>query len=345
MNQPRDAKGRFCKKSDDKKYESFVAYKGFDLDLRCRGMQYEIGKVASVKGRPVLCENGLHFCVNPLDVLSYYEPLISRYCVVKPQGLLSSRTTGTTKQCTTKLLVERELDITEFCRSIEAYYQRNTPELSSLHNEVYSHFVIQKFSYDPVVEVSDAYDACTTRSSDLSLTLRDHSVCRANDSLYSIAIARGRDSVASADIAIVTNANSIARSVRVLGLAYCAKGGHAVTEAEGSVAVSFSGEAAITLKETRSIGILTGGIAYVNKPGCTLIIRDIWRIKRLYLADDTTLLIEDRRRSDTVRNEGPVMLITGKDIKRKEGSAYYTSPDVRAAYDKKIKEQRNENHS
>ena len=337
MNQPRDSKGRFCKQSDAQKHKSFVAYKGFDIDLRCRDMQYEIGKVASVEGLPVLCDNGLHFCVDPMDVLYYYQPYRSRYCVVKPVGRLSHRSEDDTKQCSTKLLVEAELSISEFCRRAEEHHQRDTPKLSSLYRENAQHFVIDTFTM-LLSEVAVNEDACTTALSKLCLTLGNGSLCRADGSVYSIAIARGLNSIASADIAIATNDGSIAQSVAHLGLAYCGRCGHAVTEADGSVAVSFSCESAITLKETRSIGILTGGIAYVKKPGCTLIIRRIVHIRRLYLADNTTLLIEDTRWCNFDRNEGPVMLITGKDIKLKKGSDYYTSTDVQAAYDKKIKE-------
>lgn len=50
------------------------AYKGTDKDLKCRGLQYELGKEIVHKGDVSPCQNGLHACENPLDVLAYYIP-------------------------------------------------------------------------------------------------------------------------------------------------------------------------------------------------------------------------------------------------------------------------------
>ena len=49
-------------------------YKATDKDMKCRGFQYELGKTAEVDGDIELCENGLHACEMPLDVLGYYAP-------------------------------------------------------------------------------------------------------------------------------------------------------------------------------------------------------------------------------------------------------------------------------
>jgi hypothetical protein len=58
------------------------AFKGFDKRLRCRGFQYEVGKVYQ---EPVaeLCNKGFHACENPLDTFRYYPPTDSRYCEVE----------------------------------------------------------------------------------------------------------------------------------------------------------------------------------------------------------------------------------------------------------------------
>lgn len=49
-------------------------YKGFKKGLICLSKQYAENTVFEEK-EAVICESGMHFCKNPLDVLSYY-PLI-----------------------------------------------------------------------------------------------------------------------------------------------------------------------------------------------------------------------------------------------------------------------------
>lgn len=61
-------------------------FKGFNKDLQCRGFQYEVGKEYEQKGKISCCENGFHFCENPMDVFNYYPPADSRYCEVEGDG-------------------------------------------------------------------------------------------------------------------------------------------------------------------------------------------------------------------------------------------------------------------
>jgi hypothetical protein len=61
-------------------------FKGFDKDLKCRSMQFEVGKEFQVSGKVECCNNGIHGCENPLDVLNYYKVGQSRYCIVEGSG-------------------------------------------------------------------------------------------------------------------------------------------------------------------------------------------------------------------------------------------------------------------
>lgn len=83
-------------------------YKGFDKDLKCRGLQYEIGKEYEEKEAKV-CEKGFHACENPLEVFNYYPPCDgNRYCEVDQDGELSKHG-GDSKVASTKIKIGVEL--------------------------------------------------------------------------------------------------------------------------------------------------------------------------------------------------------------------------------------------
>ena len=48
-------------------------YKAFDKGLVCRGKQYAENTVFE-EDEAVICQKGMHFCAEPMDVLSYYPP-------------------------------------------------------------------------------------------------------------------------------------------------------------------------------------------------------------------------------------------------------------------------------
>ena len=73
-----------------------IAYKGFDMNLSCRGHQFEIGGTYEHKGKVEACEGGFHACEYPLDVFGYYPPATSRYARVVQDGEIS-RHDGDTK--------------------------------------------------------------------------------------------------------------------------------------------------------------------------------------------------------------------------------------------------------
>lgn len=88
-----------------------TAYKGFDENLCCRGFQYEVGKEYKQEGEIKCCENGFHACVNPFDVLFYYDvDDKNRFCEVEQSGTISvSNDASDTKQSSSRIRIKAEI--------------------------------------------------------------------------------------------------------------------------------------------------------------------------------------------------------------------------------------------
>ncbi|MDD5009390.1 MAG: hypothetical protein PHC68_13455 [Syntrophorhabdaceae bacterium] len=65
--------------------KSIKGYKAFNKGLICKGFQFEEGKTYKTD-KAVICQEGFHFCVNPLDVLDYYDLCDSEFAEVEAIG-------------------------------------------------------------------------------------------------------------------------------------------------------------------------------------------------------------------------------------------------------------------
>ena len=88
--------------------EAIQGYKGFDKNLKCREFQFAIGSTFKQDGKIKACENGFHFCENPLDIFDYYPPANSRYCAVEGSGELDK---GNGKTACSVLKVKAEIGL------------------------------------------------------------------------------------------------------------------------------------------------------------------------------------------------------------------------------------------
>ena len=66
-------------------------FKGFDKDMKCKDMQFEEGKSFHQDGNIECCNNGIHFCENPLDIHKYYRLHNSLLHHVEGEGRLDAK--------------------------------------------------------------------------------------------------------------------------------------------------------------------------------------------------------------------------------------------------------------
>ena len=110
-----------------------VGVKGFDLNLKCRDYQFEVGKTHKEKSAKC-CKSGFHFCENPLDVFGYYPPGESRFCIVEGSGDIDREGDDSKVSCT-ELKVVREIQPFEFADLAKEYILKNvTDEKSNTGN-------------------------------------------------------------------------------------------------------------------------------------------------------------------------------------------------------------------
>ena len=93
-----------------------IYYKGFNSKLQCQPdkrkepFQFEVGKTYE-EDSAELCKSGFHACENPLDVLGYYSPADSRYCVVELEDVQADGNQNDSKVCGKKLHVQAEIGL------------------------------------------------------------------------------------------------------------------------------------------------------------------------------------------------------------------------------------------
>ena len=102
------------------------AYKGFNLNqdgtLQCRDKTYQEGETYT-EPEAKLCTTGMHACLEPIDVLTYYPPATSVYYEVEigDDATAVRGDSGDSKIAATKLTVGAELSIAGLVEAQVAY--------------------------------------------------------------------------------------------------------------------------------------------------------------------------------------------------------------------------------
>lgn len=89
-----------------KEEKTITAYKAFDMDMKCRDFQYEVGKEYEMDGEIECCSRGFHACEYPMDVLFHRRMEKSLFAVVELSGKIESQVGITsTKICASHIRI------------------------------------------------------------------------------------------------------------------------------------------------------------------------------------------------------------------------------------------------
>ena len=173
-------------------------YKGFDKDLRCRGLQYEVGKEYEHEGQVKCCESGFHFCENALDVFGYYNPAGSRYCVVEGSGVVDAdEGTEDSKLCAGKLKVVREIGLREMIdEAVDGIMKGVDWENDKEYNTGYKSAATNTGYYSAATNTGDYSAATNTGDYSAATNTGDYSAAT-NTGYYSAATNTGDYSAAT----------------------------------------------------------------------------------------------------------------------------------------------------
>ena len=213
--------------------KSIKGYKGFDKDLKCRGMQYEVGKDFESSGKIKKCENGLHFCENPMDVFDYYPPSDSRYCEVSGGGEIDGNDEEDSKVSCSKLHISSEIGISGLVKAGVKFIfdkvdwdnkkESNTGDRSTATNTGYQSAATNTGNQSAATNTGDysaatntGYRSTATNTGDQSAaTNAGYRSAATNTGDRSAAINTGNYSAATVDgnesIAMVTGKDSMAK--------------------------------------------------------------------------------------------------------------------------------------
>ena len=109
-----------------------IAYKGMNSDMTCRDFKYELGKSYKTdKAKRCIC--GFHACLNPIDVLDYYQRCkSSRYFKVKLFGEITKCSSYDTKVAATEITILEEITDT-FNEVIKTEWLKNENVIDLLY--------------------------------------------------------------------------------------------------------------------------------------------------------------------------------------------------------------------
>ena len=156
-------------------------YKAFHKGLICKDKQYKENTVFEEK-KAIPCVTGMHFCENPMDVLTYY-PLVddngefSDFAEV--EALDEAKTDNDKKFCTTRLKIGAKLSFAGFINACVDFILEKTKYESDECDEDYAQigssgdYAQIKCTGDDSVVCCAGYNSCASAKKGCWITLSE----------------------------------------------------------------------------------------------------------------------------------------------------------------------------
>ena len=156
-------------------------YKAFNKGLICMDKQYRENTVFEEE-RADICESGMHFCKNPLNVLDYYN-LVDGNCELSEfaevEALDEVKTDDNEKFCTKKLKIGAKLDLNKFIKASFDFLYENAEKTSGNYSQVatsgYNSQVATSGYYSQVATSGDNSKVATSGDNSKVATSGDNS--------------------------------------------------------------------------------------------------------------------------------------------------------------------------
>ena len=93
-------------------------YKAFKHNLTCRDYQFTIDNTHTFDGKPILCEQGFHFCTDLQDVVKYYSSPTMRVFEIEATGIITRAKKDCSKRACGEITLIKEISLDEVANSI-----------------------------------------------------------------------------------------------------------------------------------------------------------------------------------------------------------------------------------
>ena len=90
-----------------------TGYKALNEDMTCKGFKFELGKEYT-ENETKLCEKGFHFCLNPFDVLRYYNLTNCKLATILSKSVSKETQKEDTKRVAKTIKIDTILTLADF---------------------------------------------------------------------------------------------------------------------------------------------------------------------------------------------------------------------------------------